>query len=136
MTQSMYVTNSDCDRLSQFNENNQIETKTDDFASLLPTAIRIVAKTISQDLIFASKEEIDVVKNKLLTENRDGKIESIINDKEFNEKRLEDDPEYQKLIKRSVTQGPSGQLFYLDYKYDDLVKRGKKTRRSVKKNKK
>jgi hypothetical protein len=136
MTQSMYVTNSDCGRLSQFNENNQIETKTDDFASLLPTAIRIVAKTISQDLIFASKEEIDVVKNKLLTENRDGKIESIINDKEFNEKRLEDDPEYQKLIKRSVTQGPSGQLFYLDYKYDDLVKRGKKTRRSVKKNKK
>jgi hypothetical protein len=39
----------------------------------------VAAKTIGQDISgFASKEEIDSVKNRITQENRDGKIESII----------------------------------------------------------
>jgi hypothetical protein len=87
--------------------------------------MKIAAKTISNDLIFASKEEIDQVKNKVLSENRDGKIESIIEDKPFVEKKLEDDEEYQKLIKKGVSPlpMPKGELFYLDFKYGDNDKK-------------
>jgi hypothetical protein len=94
------------------------KSKPEEFSSLLPIAMKVAAKTISQDLIFASPEEINEVKNKVLTENRDGKIEAIVDGKEFTEKKLEDDPEYQKLMKKGVTplSAPSGQLFYLDFK--------------------
>jgi len=110
------------------------KSKPEELPSLLPIAMKVAAKTISQDLIFASPEEINEVKNKVLTENRDGKIEAIVDGKEFTEKKLEDDPEYQKLMKKGVTplSAPSGQLFYLDFKYDTH----KKTRRAGKKNKK
>lgn len=109
-------------------------TKSSDFPTLLPIAMKVAAKTIAQDLIFASPEEINEVRNKVLTENRDGKIEAIVDDKEFTEKKLEDDPEYQKLMKKGVTplSAPTGQFFYLDFKYDTH----KKTRRAGKKHKK
>jgi hypothetical protein len=87
----MGVTGSQLDNLSQLAENqsNQIleentlatETTSTEFPSLLPTAMKIAAKTISNDLIFA----------------------------------------------------PTGQLFYLDFKYE---KNYKKTRRAGKKHKK
>lgn len=101
-------------------ENSPVENTSVDFPSLLPLAMRVAAKTISSDLIFASKEEIDQVKKKVLSENRDGKIESIIEGGEFIEKKLEDDEEYKELMKKGVTpmSAPSGSLFYLDYKYD------------------
>jgi hypothetical protein len=95
-------------------------TKEVDFSSLLPIVMRVAAKTISQDIGgFASKEEIDSVKNRITQENRDGKIESIIDDKPFTEKKLEEDQEYKDLMKRGVTpmSGPSGKLFYLDFQY-------------------
>jgi hypothetical protein len=96
------------------------EGTTSDFPSLLPIVMRVAAKTISQDIGgFASKEEIDSVKNRITQENRDGKIESIIDDKPFTEKKLEEDQEYKELMRKGVTpmSGPSGQLFYLDFKY-------------------
>lgn len=96
------------------------EDTTSEFPSLLPIAMRVAAKTIGQDIGgFASKEEIDSVKNRITQENRDGKIESIIDDKPFTEKKLEEDQEYKDLMKRGVTpmSGPSGQLFFLDFKY-------------------
>lgn len=54
---------------------------------------------------------------------------------EFVEKKLEDDEEYQQLMKKGVTplSAPTGQLFYLDFKYE---KNYKKTRRAGKKHKK
>lgn len=91
-----------------------------EFPSLLPIAMRVAARTIGQDIGgFASKEEIDSVKNRITQEKRDGKIESIIDDKPFTEKKLEEDQEYKDLMKRGVTpmSGPSGQLFYLDFQY-------------------
>ena len=126
----MGMTGSQLDNLAQLAENqsNQIleETK------------KVAARTISNDLIFASKEEIDEVKKKVQSENRDGKIEAIIEGGEFTEKKLEDDEEYKELMKKGVTpmSAPSGTLFYLDYKYgDESTKPHKKTRRSKKKKK-
>ncbi len=138
---SMGMTGSQLDSLSQLAENqsNQIleETKTEEFPTLLPTAMKIAARTISNDLIFASQKEIDEVKKKVQSENRDGKIEAIIEGGEFIEKKLEDDEEYQQLMKKGVTplSAPTGQLFYLDFKYGN-DKSHKKTRRSGKKHKK
>ena len=139
---SMGMTGSQLDNLSQLAENqsNQIleETKSEDFSTLLPIAMKVAARTISNDLIFASQEEIDQVKKKVQSENRDGKIEAVIEDKEFTEKKLEDDEEYKELMKKGVTpmSAPSGTLFYLDYKYgDESSKSHKKTRRSKKKKK-
>ena len=139
---SMGMTGSQLDNLSQLAENqsNHIleETKSEDFPSLLPIAMKVAARTISNDLIFASKEEIDEVKKKVQSENRDGKIEAIIEGGEFTEKKLEDDEEYKELMKKGVTpmSAPSGTLFYLDYKYgDESTKPHKKTRRSKKKKK-
>jgi hypothetical protein len=138
----MGMTGSQLDNLSQLAENqsNQIleETKSEDFPSLLPIAMKVAARTISNDLIFASKDEIDEVKKKVQSENRDGKIEAIIEGGEFTEKKLEDDEEYKELMKKGVTpmSAPSGTLFYLDYKYgDESTKPHKKTRRSKKKKK-
>jgi hypothetical protein len=138
----MGITGSQLDNLSQLAENqsNHIleETKSEEFTSLLPIAMKVAARTISNDLIFASKEEIDEVKKKVQSENRDGKIEAIIEGGEFTEKKLEDDEEYKELMKKGVTpmSAPSGTLFYLDYKYgDESTKPHKKTRRSKKKKK-
>ena len=117
----MGITRSQLDNLSQLTENqpNQ-DIETSEFPTLLPIAMKVAAKTIANDLIFASKEEIEEVKNRIQSENRDGKIESIIEDKEFVEKKLEDDPEYKELIKKGVTpmSTPTGNLFYIDFKYD------------------
>lgn len=44
-----------------------------------------------------TKDEIDSVKKRILSENRDGKIESIFNGVEFTEKIIEEDLEYKEL---------------------------------------
>jgi len=122
--ESMSMTGSQLEKLSLAeNQSNQI----------LPIAMKVASKTISNDLIFASQEEIDQVKNRVQSENRDGKIEAIVEGGEFIEKKLEDDEEYKNLMKKGVTplSAPLGQLFYLDYKYEH-----KKTRRAGKKHKK
>lgn len=147
----MGLTGAQLDNLPQLveNQSNHIleentlatESTSIEFPSLLPMAMKVAAKTISQDLIFASKEEIDAVKSRVQSENRDSKIEAIIEGGEFIEKKLEDDEEYQKLSKKGVTplSAPLGQLFYIDYKYDgNLINSTspKKTRRAGKKHKK
>ena len=126
---SMGLTGSKADWMAEYaNKQNETlqentlasEGTTSDFPSLLPIAMRVAAKTIGQDIGgFASKEEINSVKNRITQENRDGKIESIIDDKPFTEKKLEEDQEYKELMRKGVTpmSGPSGQLFYLDFKY-------------------
>jgi len=80
---------------------------------------------------FASKEEIDSVKSRIAQENRNGKIESIVDDKPFTEKKLEEDQEYRDLMKRRVNpmsspgvtpmSGPSGKLFYLDFAHRNFM---------------
>lgn len=138
---SMGVTGSKSDWLSQYAEihssidqlditsNTPVSiTSSNPFDTLLPIAMKIAAKTISNDLIFASEEEINAVKSRVQSDNRDGKIDSVIEDKEFTEKKLEDDPEYKELMKKGVTpmSAPTGTVFYLDYKYDDKTDDGNK----------
>lgn len=112
----------------------------DEFPSLLPTAIKVSSQYVSNEILgFASEEEINQVKNKIQSENRDGKIEAVIEGGEFLEKKLEDDPDYQKLMKKGVSplSAPSGYLFYLDSQdATDQKKTHKKTRRAGKKHKK
>ena len=98
------------------------DTTSMEFPSILPMAMKVAAKTIGSEIGgFASQEEIREVKNRIQSENRDGKIVSIVEGTEFTEKKLEDDPEYQTLMKKGVTplSAPSGKLFYLDFKYSD-----------------
>lgn len=124
------LTGSQSDWMSEYDQMYLDETKiveentnsNEVFKSIMPMVMRVASKTIGQDIgEFSTKEEIDEVKNRILQENRDGKIESIIEDKKFTEKKLEDDEEYKKLIKKGVTpmSAPSGSLFYLDFKYGD-----------------
>lgn len=133
--ESMGMTGSQLDTQLEENQSNKIleESKTEDFPSILPTAMKVAARSMSNDLIFASQEEIDEVKKKVQSENREGKIEAIIEGGEFTEKKLEDDEEYKELMKKGVQplSAPTGQLFYLDFKYGH-----KKTRRAGKKHKK
>ena len=124
---SMGLTGSKADWMAEYAnkqtetlQENTLDDTTSDFPSLLPIAMRVAARTIGQDIGgFASKEEIDSVKNRITQENRDGKIESIINDKPFSEKKLEEDDEYKELMRKGVTpmSAPSGSLFYLDFQY-------------------
>ncbi len=115
-------------------EDNVEESKSEDFPSLLPPAIKVSSKYVSHEILgFASEEEISEVKNKVQSENRDGKIKAVIEGGEFVEKKLEDDLQYKELMKKGVMplSAPSGNLFYLDYKSTH-----KKTRRAGKKHKK
>ena len=126
------LTGSQLDSLSQLSENqskqileeNTLATEdtsnSNDFPTLLPIAMKVAAKTIGSEIGgFASKQEIDAVKSRLTQENRDGKLGSILDDKPFTEKKLEDDEEYKELMKKGVTpmSAPSNSLFYLDYTY-------------------
>jgi hypothetical protein len=98
------------------------ETKSEEFPSLLPISMKVSSKLISNEIAgFASKEEIDAVKSRVQSDNRDGKIEAIIEGGEFTENKLEDDEEYKELMKKGVTpmSAPLGTLFYIDYQYVD-----------------
>ena len=137
------MTGSQLDNISQLLENqanfNLEENKTSEFPNLLPIATKVASQLVSNQILgFASEEEIDAVKKKVKSENRDAKIEAVVEGREFTEKKLEDDEDYKELMKKGVTplSAPSGVLFYLDYQYADSQKSGKKTRRAGKKHKK
>ena len=104
-----------------------------------PTVRRVFAKTLSQELSFYSEEEMQHVKSRIFSENRDRKIDSLLEGKEYVELRLEDDAEYKELVSRGVRPmtKPTGQPFYMDFKYDwnntpdlnSIVSTKEKTRR-------
>ena len=142
---SMGITGSKADWMSQYanahldNEtqrNNKIEqileSNTDnEFPSLLPIAMKVASQTIGQNLVSVqpmshsgmSQEEIDRISAEIKKENRDSKIDAIVEGKDYKELKPEEHPDWKP--------GPVGNLFYLDYKYGH-----KKTRRSGKKHKK
>ena len=133
---SMGMTGSQLDNLSQLAENqsNQIleETKTEEFSSLFPIAMKIASKTIGQDLVSVqpmsgpggmSKEEKERIEAEIKQKNRDGKIDSLIEGTEYKEEKVEQHPDYKP--------GSGGQLLYFDYTYNSSTH--KKTRRSKKK---
>ncbi len=122
----MGVTGSKADWLSQYDQLNKNTNRPNpsneskmEFPSLLPIAIKIAAQTISTDIVSVmpmsgpggtSKAEMDRISAETKANNRDGKIDSIIEDKEFKESSIEEHPDYK---------GPvgGGLLMYLDYQY-------------------
>ena len=120
----MGMTGSKADWMSEYaemhskNESTLSNTTTEDFQTLLPIAMKVSAQTIGTDLVSVapigggnSGPEMESIRQDVKIENRDRKIESIVEDKEFEEMKVEDHPDYIK------PKGPSGQLFYLDFTY-------------------
>lgn len=142
---SMGMTEPKADWMSQYanahldNEtqrNNKIEqiseSNTDnEFPSLLPIAMKISSQTIGLDIVSVkpmtgpggmSQEERERIEAEVKGENRDGKIDALIEGKEYTEKKVEDHPDYK---------SGGSQLLYFDYTYNSSTH--KKTRRSKKK---
>jgi len=81
--------------------------------SMFPISKRISSQTIGMNLVSVSpmgntSEENTKISNEIKSINRNRKIESLIEDKKFEEMKIQDHPEYK---------GPHGNLFYLDYIY-------------------
>jgi hypothetical protein len=100
------------------NQSNQIleETKTEEFPSLLPMAMKITARTVGMDIVPVqpmsgpggmSQEERERIEAEVKQKNRDGKIDSLIEGTEYKEEKMEDHPDYKE----------GGSLFYIDYTY-------------------
>ena len=86
--------------------------------SLLPIAMKIAAQTIGQDLVSVapmgggnSGDEMKKIKQEVKIENRDRKIDALVEGKDFEEMKPEDHPDYIK------PKGPTGKLFYMDFVY-------------------
>ena len=122
--EKMGMTGSKADWMSEYaemhskNETTLSNTTTEDFPTLLPIAMKVSAQTIGTDLVSVApigggntSDKLKEIREDVKIENRDRKIESIVEDKEFEEMKVEDHPDYIK------PNGPSGQLFYLDFQY-------------------
>ena len=122
--EKMGMTGSKADWMSEYAEMHSkseitlSNTTTEDFQTLLPIAMKVSAQTIGTDLVSVapigggnSGPEMESIRQDVKIENRDRKIESIVEDKEFEEMKVEDHPDYIK------SKGPLGQLFYLDFQY-------------------
>ena len=120
----MGMTGSKADWMSEYaemhskNETTLSNTTTEDFPTLLPMAMKVSAQTIGTDLVSVApigggntSDKLKEIREDVKIENRDRKIESIVEDKEFEEMKVEDHPDYIK------PKGPLGQLFYLDFQY-------------------
>jgi len=121
--ESMGMTGSKADWMSEYAEMHSknettLSNTTEDFQTILPIGIKVAAQTIGTDLVTVapigggnSGPEMESIRQDVKIENRDRKIESIVEDKEFEEMKVEDHPDYIK------PKGPSGQLFYMDFIY-------------------
>ena len=125
---SMGVTGSKADWLSQYaqmisNNESKIEENTlasdTEFPSILPMAMKVASRTIGMDLVNIkplaspgmSQEEVDRINNEIKKENRDSKIDALIEGKDFKEMKPEEHPDWK--------EGPIGSLLYMDFKYGE-----------------
>lgn len=81
------------------------------FPSILPIAMQVASRTIGMDLVNVQPmgNITDEMIREVNSENRDRKIDSITDDKEYEEMKIQDHPDY--------IEGPKGKLFYIDFKY-------------------
>jgi hypothetical protein len=125
---SIGTTNSHWGNLSQLAENQskqileentlESEDSNTEFPSLLPIAMKVASKTVGLDLVQVkplaspgmSQEEVDRINNEVKKENRDGKIDALIEGKDFKEIKSEEHPDWKP--------GPVGNLMYMDFKYE------------------
>lgn len=110
------------DKINNLFDNKQTNQQ---FPSLLPIAKRIAASTIAGGL---QGEELEKLKGKVLSENRESKINSVIEGTEHVEKEIKDYPEYiEGLIPVKPMSSPQPTLLYIDYKYENKDKDEKDT---------
>ena len=101
------------EKYKQFHSLNESEDI--EFPSILPQVKAAFSKTIALDLLpvqpigMNSEEELERIKNEVKEENRDRKIDSITENSEFKEMKIEEHPEFKS--------GPKMDLLYLDFKY-------------------
>ena len=126
---SMGVTGSKADWLSQYaqmlsnneskiEENTLASDTTTEFPSLLPMAMQVASRTIGMDLVNIkplagpgmSQEEVDRINNEVKKENRDRKIDALIEGKDFKEMKPEEHPDWKTF---------GSKLLYLDFKYGE-----------------
>ena len=137
---SMGVTGSKADWLSQYaqmisnNESIEGNTLTSDttteFPSLLPMAMKVASKTIGMDLVNIkplaspgmSQEEVDRINNEVKKENRDSKIDALIEGKEYKEMNPEEHPDWK----------PRIDILYLDFKYGEQNEKDKEDKSPIK----
>jgi len=117
------LTGSKADWMSQYaqmhadNETAILDAATEQakFPSVFPMATRIAAQTVGLDLVSVvplgsnTTEELDRIKAEVEAENRDRKIESVIEGQDYEEIKVNDHPDF--------VPGPRGDLFCLDYSY-------------------
>lgn len=77
-----------------------------------PIAKRIFSSTIGHNLVpVMPMNDFVSERQKIITENRDRKIKSILENIDYIEYKINDDASYK------INGGPSGVLYYLDFKY-------------------
>jgi hypothetical protein len=87
------------------------------FPTVLPMAMKVAAQTVGLDLVSVlpmnnnTEEEITIIKAEVEAENRNRKIDSLIEGTEYEEMKITEHPDFE--------QGPRGDLFYLDYVYSE-----------------
>jgi len=109
---------------AELNAANEIVSAPDEIitsqpiGSLLPLAMKVAAQTIALDLVPVqpmgggnSGDEMKKIKQEVKAENRERKIDALVEGKDFNEMKPEDHPDYKEY------NGPSPKLFYMDYVY-------------------
>lgn len=123
---SMGVTGSKADWLAEYAQNMKMgelshpggsNDPSDNFPSILPMAMRVASRTIGLDLVSVSplagpgmsSEKRKELEAEIKQENRDSKIDSLVEGKEYVEKTIEDHPDY--------VPGPTMDLLYMDFKY-------------------
>ena len=77
---------------SVLSNTTELNTTSEDFPNLLPIAMKISAQTVGLDLVSVnpigggnSGDEMESIRKEVKAENRDRKIDSLIEDKEFEE---------------------------------------------------
>lgn len=124
---SMGVTGSKAEWMSEYVEmhsNNEVEkntlsteTTSNDFPSIFPMVKKIAAQTIGLDLVSVqpmnlpggtSEETMERIKAEVKAENRERKINNVLEDEDYKEMDITEHEDYN---------GPVGHLFYLDYSY-------------------
>jgi hypothetical protein len=92
---------------------NLVEQTT--FPSVFPMTMKVVAQTIGMDLVSVvpmnsnTTDELESIKAEVAAENRNRKIDSLIEGNEYEEMKITEHPDF--------NTGPRGDLFYLDYTY-------------------
>ena len=97
---------------------------------IMPIVKRVAAQTIGLDLVSVkpmagplNQDDIDKIEQELKRQNRDLKIDSILNGTEYKEKKGLDKGERETLLGRETS--PMANLLYADYKYGINTKPGK-----------